>query len=159
MQKLNPKEEYDRTKIQELIDKLVLKEIITPKEAESININYILQFTKSAIWKQLKEAKEIYKEKPFYLNINAKEIYDTEIEEKILIQGIIDLYFIDKNNKLILLDYKTDYVQKEEELINKYYEQLALYKKALENSLNRKVDHIYIYSTYLAKEIEINIQT
>ena len=55
-----------------------------------------------------------------------------------------------------MLDYKTDFVDKdEEELKEKYKSQLYLYKKALENSLNRKVDKCYIYSTYLGKEIEI----
>ena len=66
------------------------------------------------------------------------------------------LYYIDKNNDLILVDYKTDYVEKgkEEELLNKYRKQLDLYKRALESALNRKVDKVYIYSVYLEKEIE-----
>ena len=68
-------------------------------------------------------------------------------------QGVIDLYFINKENELILLDYKTDYVEqgKEEELLEKYADQLKIYKKALEESLNRKVDKVYIYSVYLNK--------
>ena len=41
------------------------------------------------------------------------------------------------------------------ELIKKYNNQLQLYKKALESSLNKKVDKVYIYSTYLGKEIKI----
>ena len=49
-----------------------------------------------------------------------------------------------EDNKLILIDYKTDNVKKIEELIDKYKTQLSIYKKALENSLNRKVDETYI---------------
>ena len=58
---------------------------------------------------------------------------------------------------MILLDYKTDYVENKNEnvLKEKYKVQLELYKKALEEALNKKVDRIYIYSTYLDKEIEI----
>ena len=76
-----------------------------------------------------------------------------------LVQGIIDLYYIDKNDNLVLLDYKTDYVANgnEQELIDKYKQQLELYKRALEDSLNRKVDKIYIYSIYLNKRIECKI--
>ena len=57
----------------------------------------------------------------------------------------------------MLLDYKTDYIENgnEQELINKYKNQLDLYKEALENALKRKVDKVYIYSVYLGKEIEI----
>ncbi len=157
MQKLNPKENYDLSKIKELINNLQLKEIINQKEAESINVNKILQFVKSKIWEQLQQAKEVYQEKPFYINVSAKDIYNQEISENILVQGIIDLYYIDKNDNLILLDYKTDYVEagKERELVNKYKEQLDLYKQALEQALNRKVEKVFIYSVYLGKEIEI----
>ena len=157
MQKLNPKEEYDILKIKEIIQDLVLRQIITEKEAEVIDVYKILNFTKSKIWDQLKEAKEIYQEKPFYINVSANKIYEEQLDECILVQGIIDLYYIDKNDKLILLDYKTDYVEKgkEDELVEKYKVQLDLYAEALEQSLQRKVEKKYIYSLYLGKEIEI----
>ena len=157
MQKLDEKQDYDLQKVKELIENLNKKQIITDKEKDNINPYKILEFTKSKIWNELKEAKEIYKEKAFYINILAKEIYDEEIEDNILVQGIIDLYYIDKNNNLILVDYKTDYVQNENELIDKYKEQLKLYKKALELSYNRRVSKIYIYSTFLGKLIDIII--
>ena len=155
MQKLEIGKQYRIEEIKELINNLKEREIITKLEAQSVNTNAILKFTKSRIWEELKNAKEIHREKSFYMTIPAKEIYNKELDEKIVVQGIIDLYYINSNNDLILLDYKTDYVQSEEELVQKYNSQLELYKKALESSLNRKVDKIYIYSTYLGKEIEI----
>ena len=80
-----------------------------------------------------------------------------ENDENILVQGIIDLYYIDKDGKLVLVDYKTDYVEagKEKELVEKYKEQLYLYKDALEKALNRKVDRMWIYSLYLNESIVI----
>ena len=156
LQKLNEKQEYTLQEIKDLINELELKQIITNKESRSISTYKILAFTKSTIWKELRKAKVVEKEKPFYINIPAKEIYNQEIEEDILVQGIIDLYYINENDKLVLVDYKTDYVEKgkEEELLNKYRKQLDLYKRALESALNRKVDKVYIYSVYLEKEIE-----
>ena len=159
MQKLDEKQDYDLQKVKDLIENLQKKQIINDKEKESINPYKILEFTKSKIWSDLKEAKEIYREKPFYINIPAKEVYEDEnIDDKILVQGIIDLYYIGKNDDLILVDYKTDYVQNENELINKYKEQLKLYKKALELSYNKMVSKIYIYSTHLGRTIDINIK-
>lgn len=157
MQKLDEKKEYDLQKIKELISSLVEKQIITSKEAENINVHKVLEFTKSNIWKDLKEAKEIYREKPFYINILAKDIYEEDVEENILVQGIIDLYYIDKNDNLILVDYKTDYIEKgkEKELINKYKKQLETYEKALEQAYNKKVCKKVIYSTWLGREIKI----
>ena len=85
----------------------------------------------------------------------ASEIYGSDAKEKILVQGIIDLYYINKNDELILLDYKTDFVKEETDLIDKYKIQLDIYKRALEYSLKRKVDKVYIYSLCLQKAIEL----
>lgn len=179
MQKLNEKIEYDLDKVKDLIAELQQKQIITEKEAEAINPFKILEFTKSDIWKQVSKAKEVYKERPFYINIPAKEIYAEEVngntkeglneelgelekeskeglEEEILVQGIIDLYYIDENDNLILLDYKTDYVEDERELIDKYSKQLEFYTRALEEATGKKVYKRYIYSTYLGKEIVLS---
>lgn len=157
MQNLNPKIDYNIEKIDNMILEFVNNGIITEAEAKSIDRKKILQFTNSKIWQDLKEAKEYYQEKSFYINISAKEVYNEETDDNMLVQGIIDLFYIDKNDKLVLLDYKTDYVKNgnEIELIEKYKSQLELYKEALEKSLDKKVDKIYIYSVCLGKEIEI----
>ena len=155
LQKLNEKEKYTEEKINQILEGLVLKNIITIKEKETINVTQIYNFTKSTIWKELEQAKLVEKEKTFYINIPANEIYENDIKDNILVQGIIDLYYINEKGELILVDYKTDYVKEEKELIEKYKVQLELYKKALEESLDRKVEKIYIYSTQLNKAIEI----
>lgn len=155
MQKLDINKEYDLNEVKELIDDLVSKEIISKIEAENINPKPILDFTYSNIWKEMKLAKQINREKPFYISVPAKEIYGKEVQENILVQGIIDLYYINQEDEIVLVDYKTDFVQSEEELINKYRLQLSLYKKALESALNKKVSHVFIYSTCLKKKIEI----
>ena len=157
LQKLNYKEEYNLEKLKNMVNNLVNKEIILPKEAESVNYNKILAFLSSNIWKEMQTAKVVEQEKAFYLNLKANEIYQNDAEDEILVQGIIDLYYITNNDELVLVDYKTDYVENnsEQSLKAKYNIQLEIYKKALEESLNRKVDKVYIYSTWLNKEIEI----
>ena len=157
MQNLDEKVDYNLIKVKELINSLAEKQIITKIEADNINPFKILEFTKSEIWRELKTAKLIEREKPFYLNIPANTIYNEEIEETILVQGVIDLYYVNKNNELILVDYKTDYIEKNKkyELVNKYKKQLELYQEALEQSFNKKVSKKYIYSTCLGQAIEI----
>ncbi len=149
--------DYKINDIKNLITEMISKKIITSKEAEAINIQRIYQFTKSLIWRELQQAKCIEKEKPFYIEIPANEIYNKNTDDFVLVQGIIDLYYINKDDNLVLVDYKTDYVENNDEqiLINKYKIQLDLYKKALEEALERKVDKVYIYSTFLNKEIEL----
>ncbi len=158
MQKLELNKKYTLDDIKDLIFKLKENHIISEKEAEAINPIKIYKFTQSTVFSEMQTAKKVERERPFYINIPAKELYNEDTEESILVQGIIDLYYINKEDELILLDYKTDYVEngKEEELIKKHKQQLMLYKKALETSLSRKVDKIYLYSVYLDKVIEIN---
>ncbi len=155
MQRLDEKVDYDLNKIKELINNLFEKQIITEKEAKAINPFKILEFTKSKIWKEVRKSKEAYKEKPFYINIPAKEVYEEDVQEDILVQGVIDLYYIDEKDNLVLVDYKTDFVQNENELVEKYSKQLEFYQRALEDALGKKVWKKYIYSVYLGKEIEI----
>ena len=136
-----------------------LKNQITDKQQEVINLNKIYKFTQNQIWQRMQKSKILQKEKAFYINIPINQIYkEANLQGDILVQGIIDLYFIDEDDNLILLDYKTDYVEQEKEdtLAEKYKVQLKLYKNALEEALKRKVDEVYIYSTYLDKLIKIN---
>jgi len=74
--------------------------------------------------------------------------------ETVLVQGIIDAYFIE-NNELVLVDYKTDRVCRGEEqkLKELYHSQLEDYSAALERMLNRNVKEKYIYSFSLGKAL------
>ena len=67
------------------------------------------------------------------------------------------MYYINNAGELVLVDFKTDYVENRDAgiLIDKYKVQLDLYKRALIQALGRNVDKVYIYSTYLDKEIEV----
>ena len=155
LQRLDVKIDYTKELISEMIEEMYNKNIISLKEKESINQYKLYQFTKSNIWKELQCAKKVYKEKPFYIEVDANKVLEENKTDKVLVQGIIDLFYINKDEDLVLVDYKTDYVQNEQELIDKYSVQLDLYKQALEKSLNRKVSKIIIYSLYLEKEIEL----
>ena len=148
VQKLDESKEYSREDIIEFVSKLLKDGIISEVERQAINIDVLYKYTKSELFTSLRSAKEIYKEQPFYINIPAKDVYDDANDEMILVQGIIDLYYINDKNELILVDYKTDYIPKGKtvNLEEKYRVQLDLYKKALENSLKRKVDKAMIYA-------------
>lgn len=148
VQKLDESKEYSRENIIEFVSRLLEDGIISENEKQAINIDVLYKYTKSELFTSLKSAKEIYKEQPFYINIPAKDVYDDANDEMILVQGIIDLYYINDKNELILVDYKTDYIPKGKtvNLEEKYRVQLDLYKKALENSLKRKVDKAMIYA-------------
>ena len=144
IQRLDERKDYELKDIQNMILNLVEKEIITQNEADAIDVNLIYQYTKSQLFEELRQAKEVHKEQPFYINIPAKDVVSEAENSKknILVQGIIDLYYIDKNDNLVLIDFKTDYISNEpnakEKILDKYKVQLEIYKTALEQALNRK---------------------
>lgn len=157
MQKLDFKQNYTIEKIEELLEELEQKGIIATKQKEAVPKQKILAFAQSQLFKEIGRAKKTYKEQPFYINIPVKELYESKSNENILVQGIIDLYYITENEEIILVDYKTDYVpeNKSSYLKEKYQSQLNLYKRALEQALGKKVTRAYIYSTYLNDSIEV----
>ena len=99
-------------------------------------------------------------------NIYEKTDSDQEKEEQkkvrheedlTLIQGIIDVFWIEKDG-IVLLDYKTDRVQQAKELIDRYTTQLKLYADALERvfaARKLKVKEILIYSFSLEQLITL----
>ena len=97
----------------------------------------------------------LFREQPFVISVRAEDVKEEfRSQEEILIQGIIDAYF-EEGEDLILVDYKTDRVSQRnpEELVNKYRIQLDYYAEALYRMTGKRVKEAYIYSTSLGREI------
>lgn len=156
-QKLDETKDYTKEMLQQMVDDLVYRKIITPLEGKAINMYKLFSYTKSELFKQIRNAKKVYKEQPFYINLTADDVYGNGLDDNILVQGIIDLYFINQAGEVVLVDYKTDYVEngKEDDLVDKYKKQLEIYKKALEQASGRSVDKCFIYSVYLEKLLKV----
>ena len=91
------------------------------------------------------------REVPFHMDIKSTDIdktlpEDIYGEEKIMLQGIIDCYF-EENGEIILVDYKTDSVKNGDvdSIIEKYKSQLHYYGKALTATLGKEVKESYLY--------------
>ena len=131
---------------------------ISQEAVQCIRRKDIQRFLECPAGKRMKKCAEngkLWKEQPFVLGVEAREIYPDEAEgEMILVQGIIDVYF-EEDDGLVVLDYKTDKVYRAEELVEKYHAQLEYYAKALEQVLGKKVKEKIIYSFALQKEIKL----
>lgn len=144
--------------VAEWIDGMAASGKIEKEAAECVKAYDIFRFLETSSGKRMKKAaksQKLWKEQPFVLGIDAKELYPEEEDgELILVQGIIDAYF-EEEDGLVVLDYKTDRVRKAEELVEKYQEQLRYYAKALEQMTGKKVKEKIIYAFSLGKEIRI----
>ena len=171
LQKLEFNKIYNLEDLKLELNKLIKLELLTKEEVNLIDLNLILNFVNSNEYKIILKSKQ-EKERQFVSKFSINEIQkiintsnykeeETKKEikifnknESILVQGVIDLYYITPDNILKILDYKTDNVD-EETLKERYRVQMLIYKRTLEKALKRKVDKILIYSTTLNKYIEI----
>ena len=147
-------QEEIRSQLREWVDNKKMER----KEAESVRVRDIWNFVESSLGQRMKAASEkklLFREQPFVIARKASELEpEWQCEEDVLVQGIIDAYFIEAE-EIVLVDYKTDFVRRGEEqkLIDRYRVQLEDYAQALERMTGRKVKERYIYSFTLGKEI------
>lgn len=131
------------------------------EEYKSIDQDKLLGFLNSDIARRMRQAlkkKLLYTEQQFIMGLKANEINkQMKSDELVLIQGVIDVYF-EEEGELVLLDYKTDrvgYGYGEEILRKRYSVQLDYYERALKQLTNKKVKERIIYSFDLNKAINL----
>lgn len=129
---------------------------LTEQEKTLVSNREIYNFIKSPLANRMINAEacgKIFKEKQFIIGIKACDInINFKSNELVLVQGIIDVYFEEDNN-IVLVDYKTDKVENEIILIDRYKTQLNYYQKAVEQITGRKVIQKIIYSFSMCREI------
>lgn len=162
LQEVDLQSEISPPKIEKMLDEMVVNQIISQEAQEKVDISAIINFFDSSLGKKIRQhASQVKREVPFSLMIEAHKLFSNihSPKDHILIHGIVDGYFIDHNNHLILFDYKTDYIPPNREvrefLTQRYQSQLTLYKYALETILNRPVDQVIMISLYANETIEI----
>ncbi|MDD4843240.1 MAG: helicase-exonuclease AddAB subunit AddA [Anaerotignum sp.] len=148
--------EYDEEKLNALIGQMVEKGKLSQKEAMALRRDELLQFFASPLAKRMRSGQGVEKERAFAMLVSAKELFFEEayeaVEDMVLLNGIIDCYFME-GNKVILLDYKSDRIYHEEEFRKRYKIQLQLYQRALKQALGKAVTEVYIYSFAMGREI------
>ena len=158
MELLDFAEKYDGEMLGALLDGFVKEGKISRDMAECIRTEDILKFLNSPAGQRMSKAaagQRLWKEQPFVLGVEAKEIYPGAKDgEQILVQGIIDVYF-EEADGLVVLDYKTDRIFHTEELAQKYHAQLDYYAKALEQMTQKKVKEKIIYSFTLQTAVTV----
>ena len=154
--------------VQNAVDTFVKKGFLSVNEAEAVDLKKIVAFLNSPLGQRIKKipAEDIHKESTFIMYMTPDEVAKLngtlpeefwgsnykKVEDRILINGIIDLYFKDGDN-YVLVDYKTDNVKSMEELVERYEVQLKFYKKALEMNYNIEISELVIYSLKLNSQI------
>ncbi len=139
------------------LEELVKCGKMTPEEGSSLNMGEIHAFLASDVGRRMARAAGaglLFREQPFVMGVPADRIREGwNPRETVLVQGIIDAFFYEEDGKIVLLDYKTDYVRSPRVLAEKYRPQLACYAAALGRLTGHKVKRRVIYSFCLGREI------
>ena len=140
------------TFVKQELDRMLEKGLIADEMYKLVNPKLIEGFVASKVGQRMAEAAargDLFREKPFVMDYDG-----------VLVQGIIDAFWLE-NDKIVLLDYKTDRVNEEHELVDRYKTQLDLYADALgrifsAGDKNAEIKEKLIYSFRLQKSIGID---
>ncbi len=152
------------------LERLIEQRFLSPETRELVRFDELARFFESDFYRSLKHAQVLYRETRFHLFLPAADFTDEESfaralgEEKLAVQGVIDLFYYDGAGQLILCDYKTDRLSPAEladprlaaaKLRERHGEQLSYYAQALEKIYGRHPDKTFVYSLPLGKALEM----
>ncbi|MDE6659253.1 MAG: PD-(D/E)XK nuclease family protein, partial [Eubacterium sp.] len=144
--------DYNNAKnnLEDEIARLQNKAYLTEEQADSLSRSELSDLFHSDFAERMFNADKIYREFKVSSFVKLRDIEDIDSDEQILVQGISDCIF-EENGELVLVDYKTDRVKSENQLLSMYKNQIAFYKKAVSKALNKNVKEAVLYSFKLGK--------
>ncbi|MEJ5260341.1 MAG: helicase-exonuclease AddAB subunit AddA [Anaerohalosphaeraceae bacterium] len=151
----------DRQQIEKTIETLAAEGLINSQTAAALQPEWILAFFESELGQLvLKYPDKVHREWAFTISVSARQARVAPADEKIIIQGIVDL-LLDTPDGFLLVDFKTDRVS-EGELpgrIDRYRPQLRLYALAAEKVLGRVPSRAYLYFLAHSKSIPVDLSS
>lgn len=135
--------------IEEELERLYEWQYISEREYKAINVSVLKRFFESEMFNRIKNAININREMRFLTEMQA-DIINPQINascknEKIIVQGAVDLCF-EEQDGIVILDFKTDRVDDITVLKDTYAEQLNIYALACEKIFKKPVKQKIIYS-------------
>lgn len=138
------------------LDELERKGILSKEEREFVKEADLYAFLQSPLGIRMAGAYkrgDLHREAQFVMEIPACEMEkEKKTREPVLVQGVIDAWF-SEDDRIILVDYKTDRVQCGEELKLRYEKQLHYYARALSMMEDREVCERVLWSFALQMAI------
>lgn len=132
------------------IDRLVNDGYLSTEYAITLNKQKLNNLFSSELMSRMKHSSNLYREIKLSSFVPVCELEKTIFDDKVLVQGIADCVF-EENGELVLVDYKTDKVDSELELLDRYKNQISFYKNALSKTFNKPVKQAMLYSFSLDK--------
>lgn len=156
-QKLPLNDKVTKETVDQVISGLITDGLLSKPLAAKINVDGVASLYQTKLGQQiLFNHDHLQREAPIAMLYPAGKLFDDsqlrDVEQPVLIHGIIDGYFTDENNRTILFDYKTDHVpiNGSRKVAESYRGQLNLYGLALQSILGEDAlieKYIYLVDT------------
>lgn len=163
-------EKLEKYGAEEELRRLVRLEFLSKKDGERVRLGEIEDFTRSPLFREMREARRLYRELRFNLRLPAEEFTENPEAKAalrgktLLTQGVIDCIIEGEDGSLHLIDYKTDRLTKEElenprlgekRLRATHERQLSYYKRAILEMFGKEPRRAGVYSLHLGVEIDV----
>lgn len=153
------------------LNRLVRERFLSPQTAELVNKAHLKRFCESELFFRMCEAEMIRREFRFNVRMPAENFTGDEVlaeklrenDIRVTVQGVVDCVFRGANG-LVLVDYKTDAMTREEfqspklgeeKLIRRHKNQLMYYREICSRLFGEKIAETVIYSTTLGRAIKL----
>lgn len=110
---------------------------LRPEEAHALDRQKLTAFFTGPFGARVFGAKAVYRELKVASFLPVRALEQVDADDPVFVQGIADCVF-EEPEGLVLLDYKTDRVKTEEELLARYRQQLMFYKTAVARTLQNR---------------------
>lgn len=150
--------------------RLVDRGFIDRSSAELVKLDNVRRFFESELCQQIRSSSHVYREYRFIVDMPAADFTsDAALAEKlgdstVLVQGVIDCFFIMPDGSIKLVDYKTDRLNTIngidtaiEDLVDEYKNQLTYYAGAIKKLCGKDVGSASIFAFDIGREISVNI--
>ncbi len=152
--------EYSKCKseLESELERLYENFYLSDAEYESVDKDLLNGFFESDLFDRILSSPTLRREFKFLTEFPATQLKEglneKYADEMIVVQGAVDLIF-EENDRLVIVDFKTDSNKDETAFIEAYSEQLKLYSMACEKLLKKPIGELILYSFSLHKEIII----
>lgn len=140
------------------IERLYEWQFLTETESKNVNIDALKRFFESEVFGRIQKAKIVKREMRFLTELPAKivasELSSKFDSENIIVQGAVDICFVEDDG-VVILDFKTDRTDNPQDLVDSYGEQLRIYALACEKIFQKPVKELKIYSFFQNREIDV----
>ena len=150
MQLVPPKKYADEESAEAELGLLESRGVLSARQRSVISARGIKSFYDSEIGDSVLQSgnKTVRREFKFSVLCPAERFVGPDGEgEELLLQGVVDLFWVDQDGNVCIADYKTDNIRDGQESVRaeSYRSQLEVYKYALEEILKKPVKRAYIW--------------